>query len=150
MKLIKNSFMIGVMYGLVISIFFSAIAGQGHYYPLSPMSTMGNFYLSHFNETTTMIISIIIWGCIGILFAQTNRIFEEADWSITRATVTHFVLTYVGFVPLAVLAGWFPLHTSALATFTFIFILIYCFIWIYHYKKNQKIVQQINQQIEKR
>ncbi|MCE4966682.1 DUF3021 domain-containing protein [Staphylococcus chromogenes] len=150
MKLIKNSFMIGVMYGLVISIFFSAIAGHGHYYPLSPMSLMGNFYLSHFSETAVMIISIIIWGCIGILFGQTNRIFEETDWSITRATVTHFVLTYVGFVPLAILAGWFPLNIFALATFTFIFILIYFIIWTYHYKKSQKIVQKINHQIEKR
>lgn len=62
MKRIKHSFAVGVLFGLSISIFFSLISGDGHYFPLSPESTMGEWYLSHFNETITMLISIIIWG----------------------------------------------------------------------------------------
>ena len=142
--------MTGIIWGLAISIFFSAIVGHNQYYPLSPESTIGAFYLSHFSEPMTMLISTMIWGSIGIVFGQTNRIFEETDWSITRATAIHFILSYIGFVPLAILAGWFPLHLEALMTFTFIFILIYLIIWTYHYKKSQKIVQQINQQIKKK
>lgn len=147
MKRIKHSFAVGVLFGLSISIFFSLISGDGHYFPLSPESTMGEWYLSHFNETITMLISVIIWGCIGILFGQVNRIFEETDWSITRMTVIHFVVSYVGFVPLAILAGWFPLQLGAFFTFTIIFILIYIVIWVYHYKQSQKIVDEINQSI---
>lgn len=147
MKRIKRSFAMGVIYGLGISIFFSLIRGTGHYYPLSPESTMGHWYLSHVNEAFTMLISVVIWGCIGILFDQVNRIFEETDWSITRMTLIHFVISYVGFVPLAILAGWFPLQLGAFFTFTFIFVLIYIVIWVYHYKQSQKIVDEINQSI---
>ena len=147
MKRIKHSFAVGLLFGLSISIFFSLISGTGHYYPLSPESTMGEWYLSHFNEAITMFISVIIWGCIGILFGQVNRIFEETDWSITRMTVIHFVVSYVGFVPLAILAGWFPLQLGAFLTFTIIFILIYLIMWVYHYIQSRKMVDDINQNI---
>ncbi|UWF56996.1 DUF3021 domain-containing protein [Staphylococcus hyicus] len=147
MKRIKQTLTAGITYGIIISIFFSLISGTGHYYPLSPNSTMGQWYLSHFNEAITMLISVVIWGCIGILFGQTNRLFEETDWSLTRVTVTHFFISYCGFVPLAILAGWFPLQIGACLTFTIIFIIVYIILWLYHYKQSQKIVDEINQRI---
>ncbi|UEX90223.1 DUF3021 domain-containing protein [Staphylococcus ratti] len=150
MKNIRKSFSFGILMGLTLSIIFSPIFGRGHYYPLSPSSTIGEWYFTHFSEPIVMLMMVVIWGIIGVLFGQTSRIFEETDWSITRMTLTHFVITYIGFVPLATLAGWLPFRLGGLLSFTIIFIMIYIIVWICNYKSSKKMIKQINQQIKKR
>ncbi|MCF7523552.1 DUF3021 domain-containing protein [Levilactobacillus brevis] len=68
---------------------------------------------------------------IGLLFGLTSLIFFNEDWSIARQTIWHFGLSYLGFTPLAILAGWFPLNVTWLLLYTLIFIGIYLVIWTY-------------------
>jgi hypothetical protein len=42
------------------------------------------------------------------------------QYGITKATIVHFITTYVGFLPLAILAGWFPLTINYLIIFTIV------------------------------
>ena len=64
-------------------------------------------------------------------------IFKYTDWGITKATIVHFITTYVGFLPLAILAGWFPLTINYLIIFTIIFIVVYTLIWIIQFFKTR-------------
>ena len=107
---------LGVSIGTIISIITSSIFGQGTYLPLNPLSTMGAYYLEHFNQPTVMLICVLTWASIGILFQLADKIFEQ-DWSLLRMTATHFCITALGLTPLGVLAGWFPLNLGSLLFF---------------------------------
>lgn len=147
-KILLPGFSIGVMVGLLMSLIFSYIFAEGQYAPLSPVSTMGMIYNEHFTEPTVMLICIIIWGCIGILFSLIDRIFHETDWSLLKKTLWHLALGYIGFLPLAMLAGWFPLNLPNILFFTLIFIIVYTIIWLINYFKNKAFINEINQHLK--
>ncbi|CYW43680.1 DUF3021 domain-containing protein [Streptococcus suis] len=134
---------LGIAIGTIISIITSAVFGQGTYFPLNPFSTMGAYYVEHFNQPTVMMICVVIWAAIGTLFQLADTIFEQ-DWSLLRMTATHFCITALGFTPLGILAGWFPVKLGALLFFWFIFVLIYASLFFLNYRKMERQIKDIN------
>lgn len=134
---------LGIAIGTIISIISSAVFGQGTYLPLNPFSTMGAYYVEHFNQPTVMLICVVIWAAIGILFQLADKIFEQ-DWSLLRMTATHFCITASGFTPLGILAGWFPVKLGALLFFWFIFVLIYASLFFLNHRKMERQIKDIN------
>ncbi|HEL1773726.1 TPA: DUF3021 domain-containing protein [Streptococcus suis] len=134
---------LGIAIGTVISIITSAVFGQGTYLPLNPFSTMGAYYLSNFNQVTVMLICVVIWAAIGLLFQLADTIFEQ-DWSLLRMTATHFGITVLGFTPLGILAGWFPVKLGALLFFWLIFVLVYALLFFLNYRKMERQIKDIN------
>lgn len=148
MKRYLYSASLGISIGLIISLIMSACFGRGTYLPLNPLSTMGRYYLSHFNLVEVMVISVLIWAAIGLLFQIADCIFEQ-EWSLAKMTVVHFLLTAVGFTSLGLLAGWFPLHLPWLIFFETIFVAIYALIFWINYQSMKKQVAAINQDLGK-
>ena len=134
---------LGVSIGTIISIITSSIFGQGTYLPLNPLSTMGAYYVEHFNQPTVMMTCVITWASIGILFQLADKIFEQ-DWSLLRMTATHFCITALGFTPLGILAGWFPLNLGSLLLFWLIFVLLYALLFFLNYRKMERYIKDIN------
>ena len=134
---------LGVSIGTIISIITSSIFGQGTYLPLNPLSTMGAYYVEHFNQPTVMLICVLTWASIGILFQLADKIFEQ-DWSLLRMTATHFCITALGFTPLGILAGWFPLNLGSLLLFWLIFVLLYALLFFLNYRKMERYIKDIN------
>ncbi len=145
---LASGFMIGITIGIALSLIFSFIFGQGQYVPLSTVSTMGEIYYQHLSEPMIMLLCVIIWGCIGILFTLTDFIFTQTDWSLLKMTLIHSILSYAGFLPLAILAGWFPLDILNFLIFTFIFMLVYLIIWMINYVKNKRFIDMVNQKLK--
>ncbi|WP_141708418.1 DUF3021 domain-containing protein, partial [Staphylococcus aureus] len=85
---------------------------------------------------------------IGVVFILGDFIFKYTDRGITKATIVHFITTYVGFLPLAILAGWVPLTINYLIIFIIIFIVVYTLIWIIHFFNNKNYVDTINDQLK--
>ena len=115
---------VGIIIGLAISIFFSYLSGAGEYYP-SSMVFMNNFA----NPLDAVLLSLILWGLMGLLFGFGAMIFNIKKWSTLKQTAVNFALYFVLFTPLAILAGWFPLTLGNLTVFTIIFVIIYAFCW---------------------
>ncbi|MET3634045.1 DUF3021 domain-containing protein [Streptococcus porcorum] len=134
---------LGVTLGTIISIITSSIFGQGTYLPLNPFSTMGAYYLAHFTQTTVMLICVLIWASIGILFQLADKIYQQ-DWSLLRMTATHFGITALGFTPLGILAGWFPINLGSLTFFWGLFILVYILLFLINYKQMSRSIKDIN------
>lgn len=148
MKRYLYSASLGITIGLGISLIMSACFGHGTYLPLNPFSTLGQYYLSHFNLVVVMLISSLIWAAIGLLFQAADQIFKQ-DWSLAKMTFTHFLLTAVGFTSLGLLAGWFPINLPWLLFFEGIFIVIYMLIYFINYQAMKKQVIAINQGLGK-
>lgn len=134
---------LGVTIGSLISIVMAGFFGEGYYLPVNPYSTMGAYYMSNFNQVTVMLISVLIWAAIGLLFQLADTIFEQ-DWSLLRMTATHFGITVLGFTPLGILAGWFPVKLGALLFFWFIFVLIYALLFFLNHRKMERQIKDIN------
>ncbi|HEL2422358.1 TPA: DUF3021 domain-containing protein [Streptococcus suis] len=137
---------LGVTIGSLISIVMAGFFGEGYYLPINPHSTMGAYYLSNFNQVTVMLICVLIWAAIGLLFQLADKIFKQ-DWSLLRMTATHFCITALGFTPLSILAGWFPVNLAGLLFFWLLFILIYALLFFINYKKMEASVQAINRHL---
>ncbi|HFI0854219.1 TPA: DUF3021 domain-containing protein [Streptococcus suis] len=146
MKKYLLSASMGVTIGSLISIIMAGLFGGSYYLPVNPHSTMGAIYLARFSQPMVMLISVLIWGAIGVLFQAADKIFEQ-DWSLMRMTATHFLVTVIGFTPLAILAGWFPVHLAGLLFFWLLFILIYALLFFINYKKMEASVQAINRHL---
>ncbi|HEM5172659.1 TPA: DUF3021 domain-containing protein [Streptococcus suis] len=134
---------LGIAIGTIISIITSAVFGQGIYLPLNPFSPMGAYYVEHFNQPAVMLICVAIWAAIGILFQLADKIFEQ-DWSLLRMIATHFCITALGFTPLGILAGWFPVKLGALIFFWFLFILVYALLFFLNHRKMERHIKDIN------
>ncbi len=148
MKKYVHSAVLGVTVGLIISLITSGIFAKGYYTPINPFSTMGAYYIAHFNQWTIMVISVLIWAAIGLLFALLDKIYYQ-DWSLLRMSITHFATSLLGFTPLAILAGWFPLTLSWIVIFFPIFILIYVTIYWANYQHMRKSISDINHSLGK-
>ncbi|MGQ7353887.1 DUF3021 domain-containing protein [Streptococcus suis] len=146
MKKYLLSASMGVTIGSLISIIMAGFFGRGYYLPVNPHSTMGAIYLARFSQPMVMLISVLIWGAIGVLFQAADKIFEQ-DWSLMRMTATHFLVTAIGFTPLAILAGWFPVNLAGLLFFWLIFVLVYALLFFINYKKMEASVQAINRHL---
>ena len=138
----------GVLIGLILSIIFSLIYAPNTYAPLSSDSLIGQVMTQHqIHGALVLLYCTLIWAVIGILFNFGNRLFIR-DWSMLRATLTHFFLMLAGFVPLATLAGWFPFHWIFYLQLIIEFAIVYLIIWTISYKRASKKVDHINQLLE--
>lgn len=129
----------GVATGLLISVGISYFLDLSDYYPAPP-----RFVTQFDNQVQALIASILIWAAIGGVFSCTHLIFTEVDWSITKMTLAHFMVTYSLFLPLSILAGWYPISTIDIVIFTIYFIVIYLIIWIISMIKARKDIAKIN------
>ena len=140
----------GVLIGLILSIIFSLIYAPSSYAPLSPESLVGQVMAQHqVHGALVLLYCTLIWAAIGILFNFGKRLFNR-DWSLLRATLTHFSLMLVGFIPLATLAGWFPFHWTFYLQLILEFAIVYLIIWTISYKRASQKVDHINQLLEHR
>jgi hypothetical protein len=135
----------GVLIGFSIALVFSFIYRVDHFVPSSP-----DFVAQFSSNTVATFISALLWAAMGGVFSGASLIFEKETWSITRQTIWHFIITYLGFTPLAVLAGWFPWNLPWLGGFTLIFIAMYILQWIIYMFVARRQIEQLNHLVKSR
>ncbi|MEW4354752.1 DUF3021 domain-containing protein [Streptococcus pneumoniae] len=141
--------LVGIFIGLILSIFFS-LGNSEFYYPLSPFSQIGAFFMIHqIHPALVLLYSMACWALIGILFSFSSRIFEK-NWSLLKMSLTHYGITLLGFFPIATLAGWFTIRGKDIIGLILIFTLIYILIWCTSYFIEYRKVKAINQQLKER
>ncbi|MEB6171143.1 DUF3021 domain-containing protein [Staphylococcus pseudoxylosus] len=150
MKRLFRGTTIGIAIGVIIALIFSSIFARTAFHPVSPVSTMGRFYFEHLNELQIMLISVIIWALIGVSFSFGELIFSSSRKSLLFKTSLHFSLMFIIMLPLAILAGWFPLKLSAVLFFIIIYTVIYFIIWTIETKRNQNDINEINAMLSQR
>lgn len=123
-----SSVAVGVFIGTVMSLIFSYLDGAKYFSPSNSIFTS-----QFIRPLDAVLISVILWGLMGLVFGLGYYIFEIKDWSLTKQTIVNFIVYYAGFTPLALFAGWFPLTWPSFAAFTMAFIVVYAIIWLIAY-----------------
>ena len=138
----------GILLGLAVSMVMFLILAQS-YMPLNTHSAVGQWITSHqIHGSIILAYCLITWFAIGILIEVASYIFRKAEWSLLRATLTHYALTCLGFIPLATLSGWLPLHLTFYLELVIEFSLIYLLVWAFSYWKMKKDIEQLNQELK--
>ncbi|APB31089.1 DUF3021 domain-containing protein [Vagococcus teuberi] len=140
---IFSGFKTGVFIGLMFSIFFSFIYSGDFFSPMPPA-----FVDKFSSELIAFIVSVFLWGVIGVIFTLTNFIFTSTDWSITRMTVSHAIISYCLFLPIAIFLNWINLSVTNIVTFTMIYLFIYAILWLISIIRVKKEINSINKHIK--
>lgn len=135
----------GVFIGLVISLIFNYVENSNLYYPSSVA-----FVKKFSNPLDAVAVSVLLWALMGLVFGFGSMVYSIRKWSYLKQTITSFIIYYVGFTPLAILAGCGSLNWINLITFTVEFIVIFLIIWAFYYWKAAREIKRINQKIKKR
>lgn len=133
---------IGITIGFIISLIITVSLKLPTYSPSSEV------FDGHFaNNTQAVIASAILWALMGFVTAMSSRIFVIESWSITKKTVVHFLVTYLVFTPLAILAGWFPLEINFLISYSLSFIIVYIIEWVIMMQAARARIDKLNKLI---
>ena len=148
MKQMLRGAVVGILIGLIISLFYSYVLASGEYFPMSPYSSSGKFLYSHVSEATVFVIALTSWALIGVGFSLAAKVYQREDWSIYKMTVTHFAIVVMFFMPLSVISGWYPLQFGAILSFLIILLVVYVLIWITSFLINTYRINKINSKLE--
>ena len=147
-KLINYTFRFsaeGTLYGLIASLFYNFSNKNSVYYPSVP-----SFTAKFANPLNAMTVSVILWALMGLVFGFGSFVFAIRQWSLLKKTIVSFIIYYIGFTPLAFLAGWFSLNIVNFMIFTGLFILIYVTIWFIRSYQVIREIREINNKIKKK
>ena len=137
----------GIVIGLLLSVIFSYFFAPV-YHPLNPYSVVGLWMEQHhIHGALVVLYCAAIWGLIGLLFSLGKELFKK-DWSILKATIYHYGLMILGFIPLALLAGWFPSKPIFILQLILEFTVVYLILWAILSYLTKKKIEKINHHLK--
>ena len=87
---------------------------------------------------------------IGFVFGALNILFQYEKLGILKATIIHFLVLLLVYIPCANWAGWFRSDITVIISTMVIFITIYSTIWLICYFQWKKDVEEINTKLKLR
>ena len=116
----------GFVIGALISVGF--ILANGHGLPETfPHIFMGGFY--------------------GAVAMGSSVMYEIENWSITRATVTHFLVVFALYSLLVRIMGWFTLDNPVFWIVVAVMALAYVLIWLLQYRSCKRRIREMNNEL---
>ena len=139
---------IGVAEGVIIGVLITATLtslsmGDGTVYLCTPDFTrfIGDPLLA-------FVVEAVLSGVLGAVAMGTSAIYYIEEWSIIRATATHFIITMTTYFAVAFFCRW--LHPRDIGYNLIIFsilVIVYTFIWLYNYLTSKNDVEEINKEL---
>ena len=96
----------------------------------------------------SVVLQTLISGLLGAIAMGGTVVYEIERWSLTACSVTHYLMTEVSYVAIALLLGWVE-SLEGLLVMLAIQLVIYVIIWLIMYRRYQAQVRELNQLLEK-
>lgn len=131
---------IGVFISYTITIIVSlSIQGTTDYYPVVPVlsQAMGN-------EIKAVVLQYFLSALLGFAFTVGSAIFKVEEWSITKQTVCHFLISSISVFPVAYFCYWMDHTVGGILAYIISFVAAYAAIWIVKMLIWKKRIQEIN------
>lgn len=123
---------IGLLSGIGIGLFFCAIT----------LLSGGDI-----GSGTGLLIYFLLSGMLGVATMGGSVIYEIESWSITKCTVTHFILTMIAFYFFGSWIGFIKFGELSFWIYTVCEVVVYFIIWIVQYTKSKKEVAMMNEEL---
>ena len=134
----KKAVILGAI-GMILGIFI----GAGFWYLMS----------GEVPETSTslsaMMLHLLLSGVLGMVANGSSVIYEIEEWSIVRATITHFIIAMGVFYVIAFTLRWFSPSDPACWIMSAIMVIVYFTIWMVQSLIFKHKVKRMNEELRK-
>lgn len=133
-KIVKKAVILGIIgfgLGLLISFVVYSITKDGD-------ERIGEILLDFFAG-----------GLYSALALGGSAIYDIEEWSILRCTLTHFIITLLGYYSMGTFQGWLIIGSGIFYITTAIFIIAYILVWIGNALYYANKIKKLNQELEK-
>ena len=134
----KKAVILGAV-GMILGIF----VGAGFWYLMSgeaPGTTTG---------LSALMLHLLMSGVLGMVANGSSVIYEIEEWSIVRATITHFIIAMGAFYVIAFTLGWFSPADPACWIMSAILVIVYFTIWMVQSLIFKHKVKRMNEELRK-
>lgn len=137
-------FPVGIAIGHVITILLSFARGDGGFYPCMPelISALGG-------ELQAVTLQTLLYGCIGMSFSASSRIWQMDGWSLLRQTGVYFLINAAVLLLAAYILRWMHRSVVGFLIYLGIFTLIFALAWVIQYGIWKHSLKKINQKLNK-
>ena len=95
-----------------------------------------------------LFIYFLLSGMLGVATMGGSVIYEIESWSITKCTVTHFILTMIAFYLFGSWIGFIKFGELSFWIYTAGEVTAYIIIWVVQYTKSKKEVAKMNEELK--
>ena len=102
-------------------------------------------------EAPTLAYALRHFAVSGLFgaYAMGSTVFYDVEhWSITRATLTHFVPLFLMYLAVGIIQSWFTFGDPVFWVMTIIWLAMYFIIWLICYLGYKKEIGKMNRQLE--
>ena len=92
---------------------------------------------------------ILVCGIPGCIAMGSSVIYDIEEWSLARATVTHFLITFVSYYAIALPLGWFRLGDSLFWIITVSMLAGYVIVWWIMYLSYKRQIRRMNDKLRR-
>ena len=137
-------FPVGIAIGHVITILLSFARGDGGFYPCMPelISAMGG-------KLQAVTLQTLLYGCIGMSFSASSRVWQMDGWSLLRQTGVYFLINAAVLLLAAYILRWMHRSVVGFLIYLGIFTLIFALAWVIQYGIWKHSLKKINQKLNK-
>ncbi len=107
------------------------------------------FWGADMPDQSYLIRHLILSGVVGLVPNAATVMYEIEEWSIARATVTHFVVSFFTLYAVAFVQEWFTPWSIGFWVMTIVCILIYFIIWLTQYLIFKREIRKMNEELQK-
>lgn len=100
------------------------------------------------SETASVILQALISGLLGAVAMGGTMVYEIERWSLAACTATHYLMTELSYVTIALVLGWVESLEGLLIMLT-IQLVIYVVIWLIMYRRYQIQIRELNELLKK-
>ena len=126
----------GALMGLLIAGGFTLANGHG------PKSFLGA------EGAWATVIYFAYCALHGMVCMVTQAVYDVEKWSVTRATVTHFLITVSAFSLLMYLLGLFRPGDAAFWIMMAAFVAGYFIVWLIYYLRYKREIRRMNEDLK--
>ena len=92
---------------------------------------------------------ILVCGIPGCIAMGSSVIYDIEEWSLVRASVTHFLITFISYYAIALPLGWFRFGSSLFWIITAAMLAGYAVIWIIMHCSYKRQIRRMNDELRK-
>ena len=131
-------FPLGVFLGYTITVAISLIEGGGEYLPVA-----AELSREAGSELNAVLLQYLLSGVLGAAAAAGSAVWEMEKWSVTRMTVTHFLILSLSMLPIAWFSRWMEHSAAGFFRYFAIFVGVYAVIWLAMYLPLKRSVARV-------
>ncbi len=95
---------------------------------------------------TFLVLHLMGSGILGIVGYGGSVVYDFEEWSLDKATFSHYFVTFITMLIISTVLGWFPDNTLFIVLI--VFTLVYALIWLIQFLLWKNQIRKMNEDLK--